>query len=725
MSTKNYEDFLLSKEYKVKSVGFEPYEFNKHLFDFQKYVVGLALRKGKFAIFADCGLGKTLMQLEWARQVTKHTNKEVIILAPLAVGGQTIDEGCKFSISASRVSKGQLIQVINYEQVDNIDFSKYAGVVLDESSILKNYNGATKNALIDACKDIPYKLACTATPSPNDELELGNHAEFLDVMTSQDMRALFFTTDKSRHEKNKYTLKQHGVKDFYRWVSEWAVMFSSPSDIGFNGDGYVLPELVISEEMIQADKQDNGMLFNDINVSATDINRELRRTINERVERAVKLANSTDKAVIVWCKLNDEADLLEKLIPDSIQVRGSDKRDVKERNLLGFAKGEYRVLITKPKIGAWGMNYQHCSEQIVVSPDFSFEMFYQMVRRSWRFGQKNNVNIKMITTDTMQNVIESINEKQEKFIQMQNEMRLAILENKSNGLDEFPINEVERGKNFEIWKDDCVNRTRQLEDNSIDYTFFSPPFGALFVFSDDKRDMSNVKNNDEFLKHFEYLVPELLRVTKSGRLLSMHIMQSTTLLGRDGFYSIIDFRGDLIRMFQKHGWIFHAENMIRKDPKTAAIRTKNHQLMHGTTKRDSAVVRPGLADYIITFRKAGENEKPIQNDVPFDLWCKIAEPVWMEVEEGDTLQYRSAKGDKDERHLTPTQLKPIEWCYLIWSAKGDTVYCPFAGIGSEGHQAILMDRKYIGVELKDSYFKECVRNLNNAEQNKMQTSLFD
>jgi DNA modification methylase len=323
----------------------------------------------------------------------------------------------------------------------------------------------------------------------------------------------------------------------------------------------------------------------------------------------------------------------------------------------------------------------------------------------------------------MQNVVNSIQEKESKFIKMQNEMRDAIISNIEVNQQFSKRKEVE-SENFRLILGDCVEEVSKLPENSIDYSFFSPPFGALYVFSNDPRDMSNVKNNDEFLIHFKHLVVELLRVIKEGRLVSIHMMQSTTLLGRDGFYSIVDFRGDLIRLFQDCGFIFHAENMIRKDPKTAAIRTKNRQLMHGTTKKDSSIVRPGLADYILTFKKPGTNQVPICNNIPFDLWCKIAEPVWIEIEEGDTLDYRNARSSDDERHITPTQLKPIEWCYHIWSNKGDTVLSPFSGVASEGYQAVIMDRKYIGIELKESYFDLSVKNIKNAEMQKTQIKLF-
>jgi DNA modification methylase len=713
-----YEQFLESKQRITVHSGFEinEDELNPLLFPFQKFIVKRALKAGKYAIFADCGLGKTFMQIEWANRVCGHTGGKVLILAPLAVKAQTIQEAAHFKIDISG------IDVENYEQLDNIDCSKYAGVVLDESSILKNYSGSYKQKIIENFERTEYKLACTATPSPNDELEIGNHAEFLNVMTSQDMRAMYFTTDKELIKGDKYRLKKHAEKEFYKWVSSWAVMISKPSDLGFEDTGYSLPSLNYIEKKIVTEQRDNGLLFNSVSVSATNFNDELRLTKIERLEEVASIVNSSKENFIIWVKQNEEGEYLRKLIPDAIEVCGSDSIEYKEKHLLGFANNEFRILITKSKIAQFGLNYQNCNNQVFASLDFSFESLYQSIRRSHRFGQTKTVNIYLITTDTMQNVINSIEEKQDKFIRMQDEMREAILT--ANKTEQKAVNnKVFDGGDYKLILGDCVEEVAKLEDESIDYSFFSPPFGALYVFSNDPKDMSNVKNNDEFLKHFKYLVKDLLRVLKSGRLVSIHMMQSTTLLGRDGFYSIVDFRGDLIRLFQECGFQFHAENMIRKDPKTAAIRTKNRQLMWGTTKKDSSIVRPGLADYILTFKKPGENKVPIQNNIPFDLWCKIAEPVWIDIEEGDTIDYRDARGDEDERHITATQLKPIEWCYNMWVNKGETVLSPFSGVASEGYVAVKNDRKYIGIELKESYFNLAKKNMASLVETKKQLTL--
>ena len=721
-----YKDFLETKVKTHVSSGFDIDEkkLNSNMFDFQKFIVKRALKAGKYAIFADCGLGKTLMQLEWANQVSKKTKKPVLILAPLAVGGQTIKEGEKFGIKVNRYDKISPIQISNYEQLNNIDCSIFSGIVLDESSILKNFSGAYRNLIITNFEKTNYKLACTATPSPNDELEIGNHAEFLNVMSSQDMRAVFFTTDKEIIKGNKYRLKGHAENDFYSWVASWAIMISSPADLGFLAEGYTLPKLNIIETQVKAPVKDNGQLFNNVSVSATTFNEGLRDTKDLRIIEAANIVNNSTENFIIWVKHNDEGDMLKALIPEAIEVSGSDSDSFKEKHLLGFANNDFRVLISKTKIAGMGMNYQNCHNQIFASLDFSFESLYQGIRRVYRFGQTHEVNIHLITSDTMQNVSKSITEKQTKFEKLQQGM---IKNMKQESKEIMPIVNLDpkiiKTENYTLINGDCVEEVSKLEAESIDFCFFSPPFGALYVFSNDPKDMSNVSGNEQFMEHFQYLIKELYRVIKSGRLCSLHIMQSTTLLGRDGYYSIKDFRGEIIRAFQSEGFYFHAENMIRKDPKTAAIRTKNRQLMHGTTKSDSSIVRPGLADYIITFRKPGENKVPIKNNIPFDLWCKIAEPIWIDIEEGDTIDFRGARDNKDERHITATQLQPIEWCYMMWCNVGETVLSPFSGVASEGYVAVKTGRKYIGIELKESYHNFGHNNLKAVTEQKKQISL--
>jgi len=531
-------------------------------------------------------------------------------------------------------------------------------------------------------------------------------------------------------ETAKWRIKGHAISEFYKFIGKWAIMLSKPSDIGFKAKGYELPSLNLIEKTISTDKRDNGLLFNDTAISATNFNQELRLTKLPRIEQVAELVNNSTENFIIWIKQNEEADLVKKLIPDAVEVRGSDKPEIKENRLLGFANNEFRVLVTKTKIAQFGLNYQNCRNQIFASLDFSFEGLYQAIRRSYRFGQKQEVNIYIVTTDTMKNVIQNINRKQKQFEEMQEGMRKNVNQdlNKEKAIDLLNYGESVKNDWYEIRQGDAFELIKDLPDNSIDSSIFSPPFSSLYTYSDSIQDLSNVISHDEFYKHFEFMVPELYRIMKSGRHIGIHLTQLTTGMAKDGYYSIIDFRGEIIRLFQKHGFIFHGETTIWKNPELAAIRTKNHQLMHISTKRDSAVVRPGLADYLVIMRKQGENKEPINNNkngIPFEKWCKIASPVWMDIQEGDTLQgFRKARENNDERHITPTQLQVIENFLLMYSNPNDTVFTPFMGIGSEVYQSVKMDRKAIGFELKESYFELAKNNCLSAIDDKKQLNLF-
>lgn len=422
-----------TKKTAIPNSGFdvEEKDMNPSLFPFQAHCVKVALKCGKYALFENTGLGKTIQQLEWSWQVHNHNGGDVIIIAPLAVVGQTIDEGCKFGYKVARVGdSGDGIYITNYDQIPNIDASEYVGVVLDESSILKNFDGATKQLIIDTFKTMPYKLACTATPSPNDVMELGNHAEFLDVMSRNEMLAMYFIHDGGN--TSSWRLKGHCEQMFWDFVSGWATMIEKPSDIGFSDDGYILPPLHLIEDHIETKKRDNWALFNDMAVNATNYNEELRQTVEERMDRVAEIVNSRpDDNFIIWIKQDKEGDILRSLIPDAVEVRGSERPDVKESKLLGFGKNEFRVLVTKLKIAQFGLNYQNCHNQIFASLDFSFESTYQGIRRCYRFGQSEEVNIILICTDTMQNVRETIQRKQDAFENMQRKMTAATNRNVS------------------------------------------------------------------------------------------------------------------------------------------------------------------------------------------------------------------------------------------------------------------------------------------------------
>jgi len=725
----NYLKFLEKKQKTISSSGFDVNEsdLNKSMFDFQKFIVKRALKAGKYAIFADCGLGKTLMQLEWANKVSKHTDKPVLILAPLAVAGQTIKEGQKFNINVCRYDGSDSpIQITNYEQLDKIDTSLFSGIVLDESSILKNFEGATKKLIIELFLNTPYKLACTATPSPNDPMELGNHSEFLDVMSRNEMLAMYFVHDGG--ETAKWRLKGHATKLFYQFIGTWAIMLNKPLDIGFEMMGYDLPSLNLIEKQIITPKRDNGSLFNDAIISATNFNSELRLTQKERLHEVVNIVNSRpDENFIIWIKQNKEGDMLKKLLPDAIEVKGSDSNEWKEKHLLGFANNEFRILISKTKIASFGMNYQNCRNQIFASLDFSFEGLYQAIRRSYRFGQKNEVNIFLITTDTMRNVKQSIDNKQKQFEIMQDEMGKAINATLNNKLMQSANYDIKEEKNeyYHIKRGDCVQLIKDVEDESIGLSVFSPPFAELYTYSSHVEDMGNSKDYNEFLTQFGFLIRELYRVMMQGRNVAVHCMDLPIQKGKHGYIGLRDFSGLLLRAFEDAGFVYASRITIWKDPVVEMQRTKALGLLHKQVKKDSTMSRVGIPDYVMIFRKDGERNNPVTNtDIPVDLWQKYASPVWMDIDYGNTLQgFRNGREENDEKHICPLQLDTIERLIHLYSNKGDTVFTPFMGIGSEVFQAVKMDRVGIGFELKESYFNLAKSNLYACIKGKSQLSL--
>lgn len=719
-----YERFLESKITRFSDSGFTPNELNPALFDFQDHIVRTALQKGRYAVFADCGLGKTLMQLEWAHQVADHTGRPVLILAPLAVAGQTIKEGEKFGIKVERFagSDSPGIYITNYEQLDKVeDPGIFAGIVLDESSILKNFEGKTKQQIIDTFQDTPYKLACTATPSPNDVMELGNHAEFLGVMRSNEMLAMYFVHDGG--DTKKWHLKGHAKSDFWAFVASWSVMLAKPQDIGFTAEGFDLPELRFIEKRIETEKRDNGMLFNEVAVSATNFNQELRITKLERMEQAAEIINGSDESFIVWVKQNEEADTLGEMI-DAVEVRGNEHPDKKEKKLLGFAADEFRVLLTKTKIAQFGLNYQNCHNQVFASLDFSFEGLYQAIRRSYRFGQRHPVNIYIITTDTMQNVIESIERKEKQFKEMQEQMIKASNESKqltdhAGNYDEY------KTEHCHLIKGDCVRLIYDVPDESVGFSIFSPPFASLYTYSDKLEDMGNCTDYDAFIYAFSILVEQLYRVMWSGRNVAVHCMDLSFQKAKDGFIGLRDFSGMIRETFEKAGFIYHSRITIWKDPVTEMQRTKALGLLHKQVKKDSAMSRVGTPDYLLVFRKPGEHRHPVRCEIPVDVWQKYASPVWWDINYNNTLNGREGRHENDERHICPLQLETIERAIHLWTNEGDTVLTPFLGIGSEAFQAIKMERKAIGFELKDSYFDMAVKNVAGAVEGKKQMSIFE
>lgn len=726
-----YLEFLKTKQKNHILSGFDVDEkkLNSNMFDFQKFIVKRALKAGKYAIFADCGLGKTLMQLEWANQVNKMTDKPVLILAPLAVSGQTIKEGVKFNINVVKHDINSKIQITNYEQLEKIDVSIFGGIVLDESSILKNYTGKYKNLIIDVFKSTPYKLACTATPSPNDLNEIGNHSEFLDVLDAQDMRAKWFVRDEGM---NNYRLKGHAKADFYAWISSWATMITNPADLGFNGDSYVLPKLNQIEHEVITTLKNNGMLFNQSSVNATTFNAELRETKEKRLQLVVDICKKTEGQILIWVKQNEEGEWLRKNLEDAKEVKGSDSIEYKEKTLLGFANNEFRILITKAKIAQFGMNFQNCSTQIFPSLDFSFEAYYQQIRRSYRFGQQNEVNIHLIKTDTMENVSKSIEKKERQFLEMQKEMNANINQIKYGLLNEYERREYKTDDMLLIKGDSCIE-IKSIPDNSVDFIVFSPPFSSLFTYSNYIHDMGNNDNHEEFFKQYSFLLKDLYRILKPGRLMACHTKDLGVYKNSSGYTGMYDFTGEHTKAVLNEEFKLHSKITIWCDPVLEMQRTKTQRLLYKTVTSDSTKTGIGMAEYITIFKKwDGSDETEwekvtnlTKQNFPLDTWQKWASPVWMDIKRTDVLNNSEGTALGDEKHIAPLQLEVIHRLVNLYTNKGEVVFTPFLGIGSEAYKSLQNDRKAIGIELKDSYFDTAIKNCTKAVNKKLQLSLFE
>lgn len=411
----DYKEFLETKKVQFIESGFdiEDKSLNPLLKDFQKFAVKVAVKKGRFAFFFDCGLGKTFCQLEWARIVSGKTNKKVLILAPLAIVQQTREEGLKFNI------KIDVFDITNYDQLKNLDISIYGGVVLDESSILKGRDGKLSKFIIQSFSRTPYKLCCTATPSPNDHMELGQHSEFLGGMSYLEILAMFFVHDGG--ETSKWRLRKHAEDNFWKYVCTWSMAIDNPGTLGFDSEGYFLPEIEYIEHFIEVENVSNS-LFGDVAISATDLHKDLRRSFDDRIDKTIELVNSNNDQWIIWALSNLETDTLNKKLPDAINVQGSNTPEYKAKYLNGFAHNEFRVLITKTSIAAMGMNYQKCHNMIFTSYDFKFEQFYQAVRRSYRFGQTEKVKVHLLIPSSQENVRSTILKKQDNHFRMIQQM---------------------------------------------------------------------------------------------------------------------------------------------------------------------------------------------------------------------------------------------------------------------------------------------------------------
>lgn len=681
----SYDAFLAGKSQAAVPVGFTPpVHLNPHLRPFQAHVVAWAVRQGRAALFEDCGLGKTLQQLEWARQVVEHTGGRVLLLAPLAVTAQTVAEGKRFGIKAQYASSGiqvggRGIYVTNYERLEGFHPGDFQGVVLDESSILKAFSGKTKVALVDSFKATPYRLACTATPAPNDVVELGNHAEFLGVMDSQEMLARWFINDTAN--TGTYVLKGHAAEDFWRWVATWAVCLSKPSDLvdpatgqPFSDEGYVLPELRIFEHVVKGpvEAPPPGQLFAlEEAVNATSLARQLKKTIPQRAARAAELVKAeANEPWVLWCNTDAEADALCEALPRAVEVRGSQPPNVKAERLEDFSEGRTRTLVTKPRIAGFGLNWQHGARMVFVGLSYSYEQLYQVLRREWRFGQKREVHAHIVVSGSEAGVYEVVKAKQAAHREQQAAMVRAMREVQLADAKRLKVERAgafkrEKGEDWELYLGDCVEVARSLPDGLVDLSVFSPPFSNLYQYTDKLNDMGNCVDDAEFFEHFKFLIPELLRITRPGRLAVVHSKDLPRYQNSSGASGLRDFPGDITKAFESvqgadgSRWVYHSRVTIWKCPVTEMRRTNTRRLLFKTLKTDASHTGMGLPDYLTIYRKWSPGEQkelevPITHrpeDFPLEQWQQWASPVWFDIDQTNVLNEDAARDDKDSKHI--------------------------------------------------------------------------
>jgi DNA modification methylase len=760
----DYVQFIERKTQLGSMDGFEPLWMPSFLFDFQQPLVEWALRKGRALLAQDCGLGKTPQSLVWGENVVRKTNKPVLYLTPLAVSFQTIQEAEKFGIEAHRSKDGTVypgINVTNYERLHYFNPHDFAGVICGESSILKNFDGAYKSEITEFMRKLRYRLCETATAAPNDYIELGTTSEALGELGYMDMLSRFFKNDSNNSIKPnvylnrgqnfaqledaaKWRLKGHAEIPFWRWVCSWARAVRKPSDLGFDDGKFILPPLVEREHLVTAQTLAPGMLFPLPAVGLKEQREERRRTVQERCEKVAELVRDTGQPALVWCHLNDEGDLLERLIPDAIQVSGKDSDDAKEEKLIAFANGKERVMVTKPKIEAWGLNLQRCAH-VTFFPSHSYEQHYQGVRRCYRFGQTRPVVVDIVTTEGEQSVLKNL---QRKAAQA-DKMFTAMIKHMHDAMSMACIDQKITNA-YAIYNGDCVETLAELPDESIALSIYSPPFatsgGGLFTYSSSERDLSNCSSYEGFFSHYEFVIRQIRRVTMPGRMTAVHCMDVPS--GNCGKDHLIDFPGDIIRLHEKHGFRYIARYAIWKEPLAVRNRTMAKNLAHKTIVEDSSRCSVASADYLLVFRRDGENKIPIahptgleyyagERQMPSELlqyknwkgnqienryshwiWRQYASAFWDDIRLGRVLPFKGARDSEDEKHVHPLQLDVIDRVLVLWSNPGETVLSPFMGVGSEIYGAVCAGRRGIGIELKPSYYRQAEKNLAAAEVGK-------
>ena len=727
----------------------------EHLFDYQRWIVEMALDRERFAIYADCGLGKTAMQLEWARLLlASGAVNNALIVAPLQVVPQTIAEAehwyggtVRLADLSDRVAledwlteerRGFSIGITNYEKLDNGDRPLPVGaVVLDESSVLKQSMGTRRTALMTAFAGVRWKLCCTATPAPNDRVEYAEHAYFLDVVRStREFLARFFV-----NRDGEWQLKYHGERDFYRHLASWSVFMRSPAAYGFGDNLRDLPpaETIYPHVTLTPDQAERAREYEAGNqpslfgatpggiVSRTKVmqiahgflidGNQVSTFDSHKPDAIAEIVNGThgDEQVIVWVTFDREAEQLGALIPDAVVLSGKTPKPRRNEIIEQFRAGTSpRVLIAKPSMLGFGLNLQNCRVQVFATITDSFERFYQAVRRSHRYGQTKPVKVYIPLTPLDDAMCQNVMSKEAVWLEDGRRQEQAYIDvlrpadtTERRVYVTAPQAELDRvdGDGWTMIHGDSIAHMEIMEPESMDLAVFSPPFANLFTYSSALADMGNVRGDAEYRLQWKYFAERLVRVMKPGRNVAVHCMDVIRFAGQHGYRHTYDYPSDLRAGMEAAGFVYRARIAIDKNPQIQATRTKDANLLFVTLKRNALDSHPQASECVLLFAAPGAPDVPVIADgISNQEWIQYAHHVWYGIRETDVLNAALGKEHSDERHICPLQLSLIERCVRLWSNPGETVFSPFGGIGSEGWESLDWNRRYYGVELKRSYF---------------------
>ena len=739
-----YEDFLATKRFTDPPSGHAVVleDIHASLYPFQAAMTRWTIQRGRAGLFADRGLGKTRMQIAWAAHVPGRT----LIVAPLAVTQQTIREAALMDLTVQYVrapeQMAQQICITNYDMLQHFVGVTLGGICLDESAAIKHIGAKRRRLLLDHFTHIPYRLCCSAMPAPNSVEEMGSQAEFLGVMTMNDMRSTFFV-----HDDSGWRLRGHAKAHFYRWLASWCMAVRSPYDLGFDGSSFVLPPHTIVPHFLEWDARrllangdgQLGIAGTQQLHGITDRVAVRQQTTLLRCEYAVKLAQEAEGQVVLWCGLDEESKALTSLLGDeAYEVKGSQTPEEKERRLMGFVDGERKYLVTKASIAGWGLNFQNAHCQLFVGLNDSQESFYQTTGRLYRYGQKHPVTTHVVLSEHERPIWENVQRKEREAMTMIEGLIAEVKDyeqeelgmQKTVAVPDAPAREYQT-EQYHVYNGDSCDVLKTWDQNSIGLAVFSPPFSTLYQYNATERDLGNSKSEAEFFAHFGFIADELLRVLMPGRLVAMHISEIPAMLVRDGWIGMHNFVGHMCDHMTEHGWIRHGEIVITKSPQSQAIRMHPKGLSFTQLRKDASWMRPALVDKILLFRKPGENPIPVISDVDNETWIKWANGVWYGLHddkagicETDTLNTAEGRTENDDKHICALQLQVIERCIRLWSNPDERVASPFMGIGSEGYEALRLGRYFVGCELKPSYYDTALKNLGRAAHLQTQEDLF-